>query len=129
MRLIHNTGTDRVIDLVRPGLLEKSQLNCVTPTFSLFAFAELLEPLWDLEKVQLVLPSEDHDLDFLGSENDRAARNRLQNRWLALQYNWQICFELPSISICNLPGLSVRSVGYALESGLPRIDVCNTPRE
>jgi hypothetical protein len=85
MKLIYNTGTDRVIDLIRPGLLKKSELDCVTSTFSLFAFAELLGSLWDLKKVQLLLPSEHHNLEFLGNENDRAARNRLETRWLALQ--------------------------------------------
>ena len=40
MRLVHNSGTDRVIDLMRPHLLPGQQLGCVTPSFSLFAFAE-----------------------------------------------------------------------------------------
>ena len=85
MKLIHNTGTDRVIDLIRPYLKAGSQLGCVTPTFSLFAFAELLEALFRLDKVQLILPPEDSTLEFLGGHGDRAARNRLQTRWLALQ--------------------------------------------
>jgi hypothetical protein len=45
MKLIHNTGTDRVIDLIRQHLKRGSQLGCVTPTFSLFAYAELIESL------------------------------------------------------------------------------------
>ena len=85
MKLIHNTGTDRVIDLIRQHLKRGSQLGCVTPTFSLFAFAELIESLSTLEKVQLILPAEDGALEFLGSNGDRAARNRLQTRWLALR--------------------------------------------
>jgi SNF2 family DNA or RNA helicase len=85
MKLIHNTGTDRVIDVIGPYLQPNSQLGCVTPTFSLFAFADLLGPLWELEKVQLVLPSSEGNLEFLGSESDRSSRNRLQTRWLALQ--------------------------------------------
>jgi hypothetical protein len=35
--------------------------------------------------VQLILPPADEGLDFLGREGDRAARNRLQSRWLANQ--------------------------------------------
>lgn len=85
MKLIHNTGTDRVIDLMRPHLKRGNQLSCVTPSFSLFAFAELRDALSELERVQLILPPDDDGLEFLGGEGDRAARNRLQARWLANQ--------------------------------------------
>ncbi|HEY9100221.1 MAG TPA: helicase-related protein [Thiobacillus sp.] len=85
MKLIHNTGADRVIDLMRPYLKHGNQLGCVTPSFSLFAFAELRDALTALERVQLVLPPGDAELGFLGVEGDRAARNRLQVRWLANQ--------------------------------------------
>lgn len=85
MKLINNSGTDRVIDLMRSQLMPGHQLGCVTPTFSLFAFAELRDVLTKLERVQLILPPTDDGLDFLGGESDRAARNRLQSRWLASQ--------------------------------------------
>ncbi len=85
MKLIHNTGTDRVIDLMRPHLKRGNQLGCVTPSFSLFAFAELRDLLSELDRVQLILPPDDEGLGFLGGEGDRAARNRLQARWLANQ--------------------------------------------
>ena len=85
MKLIHNTGVDRVIDLMRPHLKQGNQLGCLTPSFSLFAFAELRDALTALERVQLVLPPGDAELGFLGVEGDRAARNRLQVRWLANQ--------------------------------------------
>ncbi|WP_308923368.1 helicase-related protein [Janthinobacterium sp. J1-1] len=85
MKLIQNSGSDRVIDLIRPHLKQGHQFGCVTPSFSLFAFAELQEALAKLERVQLILPPADDKLDFLGSEGDRAARNRLQARWLANQ--------------------------------------------
>lgn len=65
MKLIHNTGTDRVIDLIRQHLKRGSQLGCVTPTFSLFAFAELIESLSTLEKVQLILPAEERKIRAL----------------------------------------------------------------
>lgn len=83
MRLITNSGSDRVIDLVRPHLQPGHQLACVTPSFSLFAFAQLREVLAHLEQVQLILPPSDDGLAFLGTGGDRAARNRLQGRWLA----------------------------------------------
>lgn len=85
MKLIHNTGTDRVIDIIRPHLKSDGQLDCVTPTLSLFAFAELRDALAALKKVQLILPQDDGALEFLGGDGDRPARNRLQSRWLALQ--------------------------------------------
>lgn len=83
MKLINNSGSDRVIDLMRPHLIPGHQLGCVTPSFSLFAFAELRDVLTKLERVQLILPPADDN--FLGGESDRAARNRLQSRWLANQ--------------------------------------------
>jgi len=83
MRLIHNIGTDRVIDLLRPHLKWGNQLDVVTSRFSLFAFAEMLEALYGLEKVHLLFPMEGAELSFLGGDADRAARNRLQARWLA----------------------------------------------
>ncbi|MEE9394838.1 MAG: helicase-related protein [Planctomycetota bacterium] len=83
MRILQNTGTDRVLDLIRPGLGSDTQLDVVTPTLSLFAFAELLSELTSLKGARLVLPSVGDDLALLGSPDDRAARNRLQARWLA----------------------------------------------
>ena len=85
MRLIQNAGTDRVIDLIRPHLRHGNQLGCVTPSFSLYAFSEMREALSALDRVQLVLPPDDDVREFLGAEGDRAARNRLQARWLANQ--------------------------------------------
>lgn len=85
MKLIHNTGTDRVIDLIRPHLKPGNQLGCVTPLFSLYAFAEMRDMLSALDQVQLILSPNDEALEFLGAEGDRAARNRLQARWLANQ--------------------------------------------
>lgn len=83
MKLIHNSGADRVIDLIRPHLKAGYMLGCVTPSFSLFAFSELRGALAKLERTQLILPHVDGELNLLGSEGDRATRNRLQSRWLA----------------------------------------------
>jgi SNF2 family DNA or RNA helicase len=83
MRLVRNTGTDRVIDLIRPSLRPGSQLDVVTPVLSLFSFAEVLQELDGLAGCRLLLPPASADLAVLGSFADRAARNRLQTRWLA----------------------------------------------
>jgi hypothetical protein len=83
MRLVRNTGNDRVIDLVRPLLGTGHEVGIVSAALSTFAFAELLSGLQAIERCQLVLPPEGSDLQLLGSEADRPARNRLQARWLA----------------------------------------------
>lgn len=85
MRLVQNTGTDRVVDLLLGNLRPGGTLGCASPSFSLFAFAELQAALAALGRVQLVLPDQSLASDLLGGVNDRAARNRLQVRWLAAQ--------------------------------------------
>jgi len=85
MKLIHNSGTNRVIDLIRPNIKRGNQLGCVTPSFSLYAFAEMREALSVLDRVQFILSRDDKAPDFLGDESDRSARNCLQTRWLANQ--------------------------------------------
>ncbi len=83
MKLVRNTGTDRVIDLLRPGLTVGRQLDVVTPAFSLFAYSEVLQEVAALAKCRLLLPPASAELAILGSDADRAARNRLHTRWLA----------------------------------------------
>lgn len=89
MRLVRNTGTDRVIDLLRPSLNGEHQLDLITAVFSLFAFSELRKEISAVNHCRMLLPPVVDQLGFLGSESDRAARNRLQNRWLATRLvNW-----------------------------------------
>jgi len=83
MKIIRNTGTERVIDLVRPWLMPGNQLDVVTPSLSLFAFSEVSGELSKLRNARLVLPPDGSELELLGTLADRAARNRLQARWLA----------------------------------------------
>ena len=84
MKLIKNTGSDRVIDELRQALASESALALASPAFSLFAFAELREALEKLDGCRVVLPEANgSDLGLTGTENDRAFRNRLQVRWLA----------------------------------------------
>ena len=83
MRLLGNTGTERVIDLVSAALLPGARLDGVSPSFSLFAFSALADGLARTERTRLVLPGPGADLGLLGGPKDRAARNRLQTRWLA----------------------------------------------
>jgi superfamily II DNA or RNA helicase len=84
MKLIKNTGNDRVIDELRQALAPQSAFALASPAFSLFAFAELREVLEKLDACRVVIPEVNGtDLGLTGSDNDRAFRNRLQVRWLA----------------------------------------------
>ena len=83
MKIVRNTGTGRVIDLLRPELQAGRHLDVVTQSMSVFAFGGLLEQIVTLARCRLVLPPVGADLALQGSEADRAARNGLQARWLA----------------------------------------------
>src|ERR1039457_118951 len=84
MKLVKNTGNDRVIDELRRSLVPPSSLDLASSEFSLFAYAELRDLLEKLEACRIVLPeAEMEELGLTGSKADRAFRNRLQLRWLA----------------------------------------------
>jgi hypothetical protein len=84
VKLIKNTGNDRVIDELRRALVSRSSLDIASPAFSVFAFAELRDLLEKLDNCRIVLPAiKGGDLGLTGSESDRTFRNRLQLRWLA----------------------------------------------
>jgi hypothetical protein len=83
MRLVRNAGTDRTIDLLKPGLLPDGQIDLATRELSLFAFEELRPGLLRLARARLLLPPAAEDLRLAGNDADRPARNRLMLRWLA----------------------------------------------
>ena len=83
MKIIHNTGNERVLDLARTGIKQGGELDIVSQAFSLFAFNDLQQDLFRVEKARLVLPPEGVDLGLLGDDVDRSNRNHLQARWLA----------------------------------------------
>lgn len=83
MRLVRNTGGDRVVDLIRPQLADDRSLDVVTPAFSIFACGELIAGLRRPPSSRLVLPGNLDSHALTGSSADRAARNRLQSRWIA----------------------------------------------
>ena len=85
MKFIRNAGTERTLDLIQALLKPGSSMDMATSSLSLFSFAELLNELASLQKSRLLLPSDVHDLQLFGTEHDRAARNRLQARWLSLR--------------------------------------------
>lgn len=73
-----------MIDILREAIRLGASLDIASPALSLFGFFELRDLLDHVADSRLLLPLHaDGDLTFLGSEADRAARNRLQVRWLA----------------------------------------------
>lgn len=86
MKIIKNSGNERVIDELRKCLIAQSTLHIASPSFSLFAFGEVRELLQKLDKCRVVLPNaKAGDLGIVDSIADRPFRNRLQTRWLAKQ--------------------------------------------
>ncbi|OAI08082.1 helicase-related protein [Methylomonas methanica] len=86
MKIIKNSGNERVIDELRKCLVAQSTLDIASPSFSLFAFGEVRELLHKLNKCRVVLPNaKADDLGIVDSIADRPFRNRLQTRWLAKQ--------------------------------------------
>ena len=83
MRIVSNTGTDRVADLIGPLLRSGHQIDLASKVFSLYAFGELAEKLSSVAKARLIFPPDLAELNLSGNDADRAARNRLQSRWIA----------------------------------------------
>ncbi len=83
MRIVSNRGTDRVVDIVRSRLGAGHRVDFASHTLSLFAFGELAGNLGRLAGARLILPPDDAELEPLGSDADRASRNRLLGRWLS----------------------------------------------
>jgi len=85
MRIVPNTGSDRIVDLAQAAMDAGTTVDLMSPVFSLYAFGELLEELRAVAGARIVLPADDSVLSILGGSADRASRNRLQARWLAAE--------------------------------------------
>lgn len=83
MKLIRNSGTDRVLDVLNATLKPGGSLDIATPELSLFAFNQLRAVLTGVTCRIVVPDPAAHDLALLGTAADRAARNKLLGRWLA----------------------------------------------
>ncbi|MFZ3301118.1 MAG: hypothetical protein WA152_00185, partial [Microgenomates group bacterium] len=71
MKLISNTGTNRVIDALRQSFQAGASLDIATPFLSLFAFSELRDLLNNVTHSRLILPLDaGGDLTLLGSAAD-----------------------------------------------------------
>ena len=79
MRLLANTGDERVVDELRAVLAAGSNLDIATPSFSVFAFQEIRNLLARLTKSRMVLPPlPEGGLGLLGGEADRSGSVRTQ---------------------------------------------------
>lgn len=84
MRLLRNSGTERVIDALREWLAPGAAVDLMSPAFSLFAFAETRDQLARSGRCRILLGEESSLAGALfGGDADIAARGRLQGRWLA----------------------------------------------
>jgi hypothetical protein len=84
MRLVPNSGTDRVVDVLRAAMSRGARADIVTAGLSVFGFEELASVLSRMDECRVILPGDDAtELSLLGADADRPARNRLQTRWLA----------------------------------------------
>jgi len=78
LKLIKNTGADRVIDALRAALTSGCAIDLASPTFSLFAFGELHQALSSSASARVLLGSAAFDPHTLmGSASERPYRNRL----------------------------------------------------
>jgi hypothetical protein len=86
MKLIVNAGSDRVFDELVKVLDGQSTLDIATSEFSLFAFGELRSSLASVSRCRIAIPSPElTDIRLLGVPRDRAFRNQLVTRWLAVR--------------------------------------------
>lgn len=89
MKIIGNTGTERVIDALKLSAASQANFDMVTAKLSMFAYAALRNELDSLQCARIILPQETNSLAVCGGKFDRSARNQLQARWLATQLkNW-----------------------------------------
>jgi hypothetical protein len=84
MKLLRNTGNERVIDSLRTWLEPGSTVDLMSPAFSLYAFAEMRDLLLKSGQCRILLGDEAAlSGSLFGGAADIAARGKLQGRWLA----------------------------------------------
>lgn len=90
MKLLRNSGNQRVIDQLRNWLAQSGSISLMSPTFSVHAFAEVRELIEKAENCRLLLGDETGLANSLfGGPADIAFRGQLQGRWLArLAADW-----------------------------------------
>ena len=83
MKLLSNSGSDRVLEWLRASLSAQGRLDVASSELSLFAFGAAETNLADSTAARLLLPAKGSDLSLLGRPADRPSRNMLLSRGLA----------------------------------------------
>jgi len=77
MKMLRNTGQERVVDVLRPLLPGAAQFDLATAKISLFAFAALASELKSARSTRLIVSAELDPTSLLGTDVDRPRRNGL----------------------------------------------------
>src|SRR3546814_18252504 len=83
MKLLRNSGNERVIDRLRDWLQPDAAVDFMSPVLSLYAFAEMHDHLSTIGHCRILLGSDSALTNSLyGGPADIAARGKLQGRCL-----------------------------------------------
>lgn len=85
MKVLRNTGHERVVDVLRPLLPQSARMDLATGRLSLFAFQKLADVIKGLDRTRLILSSDLDATHVLGTEADRPLRNKMTAPWLAAE--------------------------------------------
>ncbi|MFN5944334.1 MAG: helicase-related protein [Phycisphaerae bacterium] len=83
MRVIPNTGNDRVFDVVQRCAAHAAALDLASSHMSLFGLNDLVTAMPEVRSLRAILPADHAHTALLGDSTDRARRNRFEARWLA----------------------------------------------
>ncbi|RMG32981.1 MAG: helicase, partial [Methanobacteriota archaeon] len=151
LRLIKNSGSDRVIDLLTEALPVAHSMDFITTEMSLYAFLSLKNLLMECSPIRFIAPVKSNWGHFLGGPGDRPYRNQLLNFFLAKQQagwlenqveirysDYQIPqsiavlydgFRRPFFGVCGSFSFSTNGLGINLGNPLGLIQVTETPEE
>ena len=125
MKLISNTGTDRVIDALSAALEKADHLDVATSDFSLFTFAELASRLEGLDACRLILP-EPGSLQLLGNAAERPRRNEFSAPALARRCSKWLQ-EKAKVKVANAPLPQSAYSVHSREAGVTAAITGNCP--
>jgi hypothetical protein len=106
MKLISNTGNERVVDELR-SIAAGASLSAASTAFSIFGFSALHAQLRSLSAFRLLVPQTEVKHSILGESADRSLRNQLKTKWLAAEC---LAFLQSKGQLAELPATSQKSV-------------------
>lgn len=86
MKVLRNTGQERVVDVLRPLLPATTQFDLATARVSLYAFLALAEELKAVQSARLIISNDVDATELLGADADRPLRNGLGAPRLAEEF-------------------------------------------